>query len=48
MRDGLIATGLRFPPQCATHVLSIRLMDNAGWLKIDRYTDDAKLQEKAA
>jgi protease I len=34
--------GLRFPPQCATHVLAIRLMENAGWLKIDRYTDEAK------
>ena len=33
--------GLRFPPQCATHVLAIRLMENAGWLKIDRYTDEA-------
>ena len=34
--------GLRFPPQCATHVLAIRLMENAGWLKIDRYTDEAR------
>jgi protease I len=34
--------GLRFPPLCATHVLAIRLMENAGWLKIDRYTDEAK------
>jgi protease I len=34
--------GLRFPPQCATHVLAIRLMENAGWLKIDRYSDEAK------
>jgi protease I len=34
--------GLRFPPQCATHVLAIRLMENAGWLKIDRYTDEVK------
>jgi len=32
--------GLRFPPQCATHVLAIRLMENAGWLAIDRYTDE--------
>src|SRR4030095_16552429 len=29
------------PPQCATHVLAIRLMENAGWLKIDQYTDEA-------
>src|SRR6186713_71999 len=34
--------GLRFPPLCATHVLAIRLMENAGWLKIDHYTDEAK------
>jgi protease I len=37
--------GLRFPPQCATHVLAIRLMENAGWLKIDRYTDQAKVAD---
>ena len=37
--------GLRFPPQCATHVLAIRLMENAGWLKIDRYTDEAKAED---
>ena len=29
--------GLRFPPLCATHVLAIRLMENAGWIPIDRY-----------
>ena len=34
--------GLRFPPQCATHVLAIRLMENAGWIKIDKYTDEVK------
>ncbi len=34
--------GLRFPPVCGTHVLAIRLMENAGWIKIDRYTDEAK------
>jgi protease I len=32
--------GLRFPALCATHVLAIRLMENAGWLKIDRYLDE--------
>jgi protease I len=37
--------GLRFPPQCATHVLAIRLMEHAGWLKIDRYTDEAKVAD---
>jgi protease I len=37
--------GLRFPPQCATHVLAIRLMENAGWLKIDRYTDEVSVAD---
>ena len=37
--------GLRFPPQCATHVLAIRLMENAGWLKIDRYLDQANIAD---
>ncbi len=37
--------GLRFPPISATHVLAIRLMENAGWLKIDRYTDEAKIAD---
>lgn len=37
--------GLRFPPQCATHVLAIRLMENAGWLKIDRYMDEARVED---
>ena len=37
--------GLRFPPQCATHVLAIRLMENAGWIKIDRYLDEAKVAD---
>ncbi|MCU0796671.1 MAG: DJ-1/PfpI family protein [Akkermansiaceae bacterium] len=32
--------GLRFPPIAATHVLAIRLMENAGWIAIDRYTDE--------
>lgn len=37
--------GLRFPPQTKTHVLAIRLMENAGWLKIDKYTDEAKVED---
>lgn len=37
--------GLRFPAICGTHVLAIRLMENAGWLKIDRYTDEAKVTD---
>jgi protease I len=37
--------GLRFPPICATHVLAIRLMENAGWIKIDKYMDEAKVSD---
>ncbi len=37
--------GLRFPPMSKTHVLAIRLMENAGWLKIDRYTDEADAKD---
>jgi protease I len=37
--------GLRFPAQCATHVLAIRLMENAGWIRIDRYLDEAKVAD---
>ena len=37
--------GLRFPPISKTHVLAIRLMENAGWLKIDKYTDEAKVAD---
>jgi protease I len=37
--------GLRFPPQCKTHVLAIRLMENAGWLPIDCYLDEAKVAD---
>ncbi|MEX1048897.1 MAG: type 1 glutamine amidotransferase domain-containing protein [Akkermansiaceae bacterium] len=37
--------GLRFPPISTTHVLAIRLMENAGWIKIDRYMDEAKVTD---
>jgi protease I len=37
--------GLRFPPQTKTHVLAIRLMENAGWLPIDCYLDAAKIAD---
>ena len=37
--------GLRFPPLCATHVLAIRLMENAGWIPIDRYLDQANVAD---
>ena len=34
--------GVKFPPIAETHVLAIRLMENAGWLKIDQYLETAK------
>lgn len=37
--------GLRFPPIAATHVLAIRLMENAGWIRIDRFTDEASASD---
>ncbi|MDP9137957.1 MAG: DJ-1/PfpI family protein [Pseudomonadota bacterium] len=37
--------GLRFPPIAQTHVLAIRLMENAGWLKIDAYLGEAKVAD---
>jgi len=37
--------GLRFPPLCATHVLAIRLMENAGWIPIDRYLDEVRIED---
>ena len=40
-----LTLGLRFPPIAATHVLAIRLMENAGWIKIDRYSDEARAED---
>jgi protease I len=37
--------GLRFPPLAATHVLAIRLMENAGWIKINRYSEEVRAGE---
>jgi protease I len=37
--------GLRFPPIATTHVLAIRLMENAGWLPIDAYLGEAKVSD---
>ena len=33
--------GVKMPEQALTHVLCIRLMENAGWLKIDQYLETA-------
>lgn len=37
--------GLRFPPIAATHVLAIRLMENAGWIQIDQFTEQARVED---
>jgi protease I len=37
--------GLRFPPIAATHVLAIRLMENAGWLPIDKHLEEVKVAD---
>ncbi|MFL5260661.1 MAG: DJ-1/PfpI family protein [Hyphomicrobiales bacterium] len=37
--------GVRMPPVAETHVLAIRLMENAGWLKIDQYLETAKADD---
>ncbi|CAN5389076.1 type 1 glutamine amidotransferase domain-containing protein [soil metagenome] len=37
--------GVRMPEIAETHVLAIRLMENAGWLKIDQYIDTAKAED---
>ncbi|HEY7749788.1 MAG TPA: type 1 glutamine amidotransferase domain-containing protein [Aestuariivirgaceae bacterium] len=34
--------GVKMPPIAETHVLAIRLMENAGWLKIDRHLETAE------
>ncbi len=34
--------GVKMPPIAETHVLAIRLMENAGWLKIDQHLETAK------
>lgn len=34
--------GIQYPEQRQTHILAVRFMENAGWLKIDRFLDDAK------
>jgi protease I len=37
--------GVKIPPIAETHVLAIRLMENAGWLKIDQYLETAKPED---
>ena len=36
------AFGVRMPPQAETHVLTVRLLENAGWLPIDQYVETAE------
>jgi protease I len=37
--------GVKMPPIAETHVLAIRLMENAGWLKIDQYLESARAED---
>ena len=37
--------GLRFPPIAQTHVMTVRLMENAGWVPIDAYLDEAQVSD---
>lgn len=37
--------GVKMPPVAETHVLAIRLMENAGWLKIDQHLETAKASD---
>jgi protease I len=37
--------GLRFPPIAQTHVMTVRLMENAGWVPIDTYLGDARVAD---
>jgi protease I len=37
--------GVKMPPIAETHVLAIRLMENAGWLKIDQYLETAEAKD---
>jgi protease I len=39
------AYGVKMPAQALTHVLCIRLMENAGWLKIDQHLESAKASD---
>ncbi|EJB8440334.1 DJ-1/PfpI/YhbO family deglycase/protease, partial [Vibrio parahaemolyticus] len=32
--------GLKFPEIRRTHIMTVRLMENSGWLKIDKYIDE--------
>jgi protease I len=36
--------GVKMPEIALTHVLTIRLMENAGWVKIDQYLETAKAE----
>ena len=37
--------GVKMPEIALSHVLTIRLMENAGWLKIDQYLETAKAED---
>ena len=37
--------GVEYPPARKTHILTVRFMENAGWVKIDRYLDEVKASD---
>jgi protease I len=39
------AYGVRMPEQALTHVLSVRLLENAGWIRIDQYLETARPED---
>jgi protease I len=39
------AYGVKMPEMALTHVLCIRLLENAGWLKIDRHLEEAGIDD---
>ena len=40
----LAKLGLRSPPQREGHILTVRFMENAGWLQFDRPVEDARAE----
>jgi protease I len=35
--------GVEYPVQRQTHILTVRFMENAGWFKIDRFVEEARV-----
>ncbi|EHV9860179.1 type 1 glutamine amidotransferase [Vibrio vulnificus] len=37
--------GLKIPENRRTHIMTVRLMENSGWLKIDKYIDEVSFDD---